>query len=163
MRFLSKSSEPHKHADAAHEASGVDALKRHGLYADWYMTHRLAQEVDRARRYGRPLSVIVASPALLPGEEPAAETVDAAVAAAEAVVRSTDILGWHGRDFLVILPETNGTEAEAAAARWRSELYLRTRASGGIKWTAGVAEYVGQEPDQLVQHARENGRQKAAA
>jgi hypothetical protein len=105
------------------------------LLAQWYMLYRLEEEVERARRYGRPLAVVVATPALLPGEQLSEQLSDAGIEAALKVVRKTDLLGrLDAGGLLMIMPETSLQGAEAAASRWRSELFLRTRWAGGQKW-----------------------------
>ena len=64
------------------QASGRELLLDGEILARWYMEMRFEEEVERSHRYGRPLSVLVAKPALLPGEAPARKAVFAAAGAA---------------------------------------------------------------------------------
>ncbi len=116
-----------------------ESLRDSGLMALWYLVYRLNGELERARRYDRPLSVIVGEQAALPGEQPSPGALSAASAAARTITRSTDFAGWigHGR-ILVVLPETPAAEAEVVASRWRNELWLRTHTRGGAKWRTEV-------------------------
>lgn len=91
------------------QAPGPELLQDGPIYAQWYVHHRLEEEVRRARRYHRPLSILVAKPRVLPGELAPALSVDVAAEAARSVSRSTDLLGWLSKDsILIIMPETFG-------------------------------------------------------
>ena len=141
------------------------ALLREGpLLAPWYMVHRLEEEMERARRYGRPLAIVIAAPALLPGEAPDADVVEAATAAALKVARTTDLAGWlENSGLLIIMPETSLEGAEAAASRWRSELYLRTRSVGGKKWAVQAEAFWRDLPNASAFLASALDRTSAAA
>ena len=121
-------------------APGPETLREGPLFAGWYLQYRLGEEMERARRYGRPLAVAIAdAPALLPGERLSAEALAAATEAAQIAARSTDLLGWlDGYSFLMIMPETTDVDAEAALSRWRSEMWLRSRSFGGQKWNIAI-------------------------
>ena len=119
---------------------GGQVLKEGPLLATWYILYRLEEEAERARRYGRPLSVAVAAaPTMFVGDRLSPEALTAAIEAAQAAARSTDLLGWLAEDsFLMVMPETPQVDAEAAVSRWRNEMWLRSRSLGGQKWHIAV-------------------------
>lgn len=122
--------------------AGEAVLKEGPLYARWYILRRLDEELERARRYGRPVAVImIAAAPPIPGEPRNEPALQAAVETAQNVARSIDLLGWYGDDsFLTIMPETTQAHAEAAVSRWRNEMWLRSRALGGQKWRVAALE-----------------------
>jgi GGDEF domain-containing protein len=144
------------------EPVGPDDLKEGALFASWYIINRLSEELDKAVRYGRPLSVVIAKPKLFLGEQPESESIAAASEAARAAVRSTDLIGWLGEDrLLIILPEAKENEANAAASRWGQEMEGRNRGRGGQQWQFRVLE-AGQPwsaKDLLQEIAKEAGGQ----
>jgi len=133
---LFKRSEHEAEAVPQPRAAGAEALKEGPLFARWYAVYRLEEEMERARRYERPLAIAVATaPTVFVGERLSPELLHAATEAAQAAARSTDLLGWLSSDsFLMIMPETSPPDAEAAVSRWRNEMWLRSRRLGGQKW-----------------------------
>lgn len=117
-----------------------EVLRDRGLLAPWFMAYRLEQEIERARRYGRPLSVMMAEPALLPNERYSRAAMEAVAEAAHKVSRNTDLVGWADEmaRLVIIMPETDGEAAQIAATRLRDELWIRTRAADGHKWEVGL-------------------------
>jgi hypothetical protein len=108
------------------------ALLDRGIYADWYIRFRLREEIERAARYGRTLTALVAAPSLLDGESISPETLEMAVRAARAVSRSIDLIGWWGDgSIILVMPETRREDGVVASRRWRDEMWMRTRA---VKW-----------------------------
>jgi GGDEF domain-containing protein len=138
MPLFKKSAKPDVSVSSQPEPAPVNerVLKEGPLYARWYILHRLEEEMERARRYDRPVAVImVATAPPIPGEARNAPALEAAVETAQAMARSIDLLGWYSGDsFLTIMPETTQADAEAAVSRWRNEMWLRSRAFGGQKW-----------------------------
>jgi len=95
----------------------------------------------RARRYGRPLAVLVAAPDLLPGVFLEAAALDQAILAARLAARDTDLIGWLDEQrLIVILPETSVDDACVAAARWQNDIWLRSRGQGGRKWHVTIVD-----------------------
>ena len=136
----------------APEADPVPAAPAHVLRADsllapWFIHYRLDEEVDRARRYGRPLAVMMASPTLLVGERLSPEARQAGADAALHAARTTDLVGWADDDgqILIIMPETMADAANVAASRWRDEMWLRGRAVGAPKWAIALLH----DPDEF--------------
>jgi hypothetical protein len=118
------------------ERDPTEVLYERGIYADWYMRHRLQEELERALRYQRPISMLVASPDLLEGEKLGRTALDKAVRGAREVSRASDLIGWWGeQSVIMIMPETTPDVAEIAARRWRDEMWMRTRSAGGVKWS----------------------------
>jgi hypothetical protein len=133
-------------------------LKDGVLYARWYILRRLDEEVERARRYQRPLSIAVAAPMLIPGETPTALELEVAAAAARAAARSTDLLGWMASDsILMIMPETLPDGARSAVFRWREDMRVHTRGVGGHLWRAVAIQdaHSYESAEQLVRAAAE--------
>jgi hypothetical protein len=129
-------------------ATGREVLLEGEILARWYIEMRFEEEVERSHRYGRPLSVLVATPSVLPGETPAGKAVHAAAAAARAAARSMDLVGWiDEQTILMLLPETSREEARSAASRWRNEMYARSRNEGGQKWEIRIAHDWMTRPD----------------
>ena len=137
---LGKKSE-HAESQSSQQGKGRESLLERGIYAEWYAGMRLDEEITRATRYARPLSVLVARPKLLPGEYIRREALEGAVASAKELSRSTDLVGWFGPDQLVfILPETEPADARVAALRWRSDLWRRSQHFGGQQWEVLVCD-----------------------
>ena len=127
-------------SESTNAPAGRDLLLDGEILARWYVELRFEEEVERSHRYGRPLSVLIATPTLLPGETAAPKAVHAAAAAARAAARSMDLVGWiDDTTVLMILPETAREEARSAASRWRNEMFTRSRNEGGQKWEIRIA------------------------
>jgi hypothetical protein len=143
-------------AAAAPRPPGAEVLREGVLLAHWYILYRLDEEMERARRYQRPLSIMIARPKLLPGEQSTALALEVGAAAAQAAARSTDLLGWLGSDsILMVMPETRQANANAAASRWRDDMWLRGQHVGGHQWQVVAMENVGnfETAEQLIQAA----------
>lgn len=133
MRLFGK--QPNEHPLEAAIAPGAEVLYDRGILAHWYIEYRLAQEVDRARRYRRPLAVMVAMPALLPGERLAPGAAEIAAEAARKAARTTDLVGWaNDGQILILMPETKPDDARIGVSRLRDEMWRHARAHGGQKW-----------------------------
>ena len=120
---------------------GVNGLFHRGLLARWFVLYRLVEEVDRAGRYARPISVVVARPALLRGERVQPDVLKRVADSASRTARSTDLVGWLTDDsILIVMPETQPHEAAVAAHRLRNEVWLHSRTAGGQKWDVIVLD-----------------------
>lgn len=112
-----------------------DSLLENGLLSGWFMQYRVEEELERARRYKCPLTILHAAPVLLPTEKVSDSLLEAGAAAAQKIARRTDLLGWwRGSGIMIIMPETDMAGAEATASRWRTDLYLKTHSAGARKW-----------------------------
>src|SRR5205823_1354760 len=89
-----------------------------GLFDRSGMLHRLEQELSRAQRYTRPLSVAVLRPGRSIGDR-----VRAAAAMVRQKVRAPDVVGHLGEGVLaVMLPETSEEAARQIFSRLLPEL-----------------------------------------
>lgn len=130
----------------------------------------LSDEMARARRYARPLSVLCVMPQLLPGEALHDEERMFAEQAIERCLRHTDRIGvLDDGAFFGVLTETDADAAWAAAQRISNELSLRSAAVNRQNWLAGAVPYDGieREPStvlaQAVQAAANSRRRRHAS
>ena len=144
-------------------ASAIPGPLRDGpILARWYILFHLAGEVERACRYHRPLSVVLAAPVMLPGDQLAEQAEAIGVAATSMVARRSDLVGWlDGGSILIVMPETAFKDAQAAMFRWRNEITSRSR----HKWQFAVVGDAGRfrTTDDLLQAAAERLSQEEAA
>ena len=121
------------------------------LYAPWYIKFRLLQEIERARRYGNALSILIAEPQLITDEQVHAGGMLAAAEAAIKSARNTDLVGWmgDGQRLIVVLAETDAPSGRFAVARMRDEMWLMSRSQGGQKWSITLVD----DLDQIAQIA----------
>lgn len=124
-------------ADKANQTPGRGPKDSAAL--DAILAH-LDEELWRARRYERPLSVVTATPVLLKGERLAAKLTASILEAARGALRRTDGVDMvEGSLLIAVLPETDDLEAQAAAFRLKTDLTLPGLASRQVKWhTASV-------------------------
>jgi diguanylate cyclase (GGDEF)-like protein/putative nucleotidyltransferase with HDIG domain len=148
------------------EEARVDA--KTGLANARHFMEELTEELTRARRFGRPLSVIVADLDLLRNINNtyghlAGDAVLAAVAGIlDAHVRHYDVAArFGGEEFAIVLPET--TEREA----WETAERIREAVASTPIWAESAGQYVsatlsmgvaafpshGTDPDDLLHHA----------
>ena len=85
------------------------------LYASWYLTLRLREEVERARRYGQPLSLLVLAPrSSRRGAHDRAGLADAL----RQQIRASDLAGALPDDRVgIVLPNTGVTEVRQTKRR----------------------------------------------
>lgn len=129
------------------QAPGLDVL------AGPEIRERLATELWRASRFGRPVSLLTATPGLLAGERIWREEVQFAEAAIARLLRRSDSVGRLGEaGFLIVLPETDLDAAVAVAHRLQAELGLRSGAINRRDWRVGSASYPmhGEGGDELI-------------
>jgi diguanylate cyclase (GGDEF)-like protein len=105
--------------------SSVDALT--GLRTRRYVFDVLSVEFLRARRYGTPLSVLMADLDNFKAfndefGHPGGDTVLRGVSELLlAMLRNTDVAGrYGGEELIVVMPQSEATGAAALAERWRS-------------------------------------------
>lgn len=133
-----------------------------GLYNRRKLDEMLAQEVLRAERYGRPLSLILIDiDHFKKVNDTYGHPVGDAVLAESAsrltrTLRTSDIAGrWGGEEFLVICPETAGDTAVVLAERLRSAYCERTfETAGALSASFGVASHRhGLSTEEVLRHA----------
>ncbi len=140
-----------------------------GLYNHRHLQERLQQEVERADRYGRPLSVIMADLDHFKsfndafGHPRGDELLIAVARTLRQLSRATDILArYGGEEFTLVLPETSAAEAQVLAERVRQcvaalkidAVPTRRGAEPGVTLSLGVAAYnPGDSKEDLIEAA----------
>jgi len=177
-RFAARASDTVAAADArsrlVHEAAS-DALT--GLLNQKTFHRRLADEVARARRYGRPLALVLFDIDHFKelndrfGHAEGDRAIRAVSACLSSVARSADeIARVGGEEFAWILPETDGQRALEAAGRARVLVSdVRTPAGEHLRVSAGICDASrADDPDELFRladtalyWAKANGRDQA--
>lgn len=162
-----------------YEAAITDGLT--GLFVRRFATHRLNEEVKRARRYGNPLSLIMCDIDHFKrvndtwGHQAGDEVIIAASAVLKAEMREDiDVAGrYGGEEFMLILPATTGRDAAVAAERLRAAIESTVVDIGGGKTLSktmsfGVAELAADgtgetlvgRADEALYASKEGGRNR---
>src|SRR5438093_1222974 len=125
-------------------------------------SHELAQELSRNRRYGRPLALIYLDLDDFKNVNDAHghATGDAVLRlvadAMRSAVRQADVVGRLGGDeFGVLMPETEGIVAHAAATRLAAGIRTVFRGTPSVTASIGVVSVTGSEAgtDELLRKA----------
>jgi two-component system chemotaxis response regulator CheY len=130
-----------------------------GLYNRRAFDARLADEIRRAERYGRPLSVIMADIDCLKlyndthGHSQGDYLLREVAGLLTEQVRSTDFVARYGGDeFAILLPETDRASAEAVAEKIYAQVTAyqfqlgETQPGGVVTLSVGVSSY----PEELL-------------
>ena len=152
-----------------------DPLTR--VYNARAFAERLGQELKRTRRYGRPLSVLYLDldDFKRVNDSHGHQTGDAVLKlVADAIrraVRQADVVGRLGGDeFAVLMPETDGDLADAAAARLAKELRDAFKGTPAVTASVGVVsctraeagvDEVLRQADQAMYQAKRKGKDQA--
>ena len=126
-----------------------------GLLTPWYLRMRADEEVVRADRFLRDLSITVCMPQVLPGDDGRA-AVTSAGKRIRPLIRDVDFAGYIDDAIAIVLLETPEDGANVLAQRLRSELGLRGSHIGALIWLVGSSSYPnqGQDFDTLLTAAR---------
>jgi diguanylate cyclase (GGDEF)-like protein len=155
---------------------------RDGLTQAWnrrYFDRRLAEELERERRYGRGLSLAMLDIDHFKavndsfGHQFGDEALKTVAATCAAAIRATDVLArYGGEEFCVLLPETGAEGARGVAERAREAVQARdvealgrrTRLTVSVGLSAASA---GDSPDSVLRRAdaalyraKESGRNR---
>jgi len=138
--------------DAASHSSRAPSVTREAVDASRAgFLHALDEEIWRARRYGRPLSIFIAGPRLLPAERLSSGEVEFASRTVGDVLRRSDASVWLQESFIAgILPETNADQARAAAYRLRGELERRTVSARRRNWRVATVPLGDEESAEIL-------------
>ncbi len=126
------------------------------------LVERLTQELDRNRRYNRPLALVYLDldDFKAVNDRHGHQTGDAVLRlvadATRSAVRQSDIIGRLGGDeFAVLMPETEGPVAHAAATRLASGIRTVFRGTPSVTASIGVVSALGTAtgPDELLHRA----------
>lgn len=162
---------------ALKEASTHDALT--GIANRRLLTERLRDEAERAKRYERPLCVVMIDIDRFKiindgyGHEVGDHVLLEVVRVMEAEVRELDLFGrWGGEEFLVLMPETTSDKAIPVMERLRQAVAaLRVRVNDDsllVTVSMGMAELRADEnyssainrADVALLRAKRNGRDR---
>jgi diguanylate cyclase (GGDEF)-like protein len=123
---------------------------------------RLSQELDRNRRYNRPLALLYLDldDFKAVNDRHGHQTGDAVLRlvadATRSAVRQTDVVGRLGGDeFAVLMPETEGPVASAAATRLAGDIRTVFRGTPSVTASIGVVSALAATagPDELLRRA----------
>ena len=144
-------------------AANMDGLT--GLYNRRHFDRRLAEEISRADRLDRPLSLIVADLDRFKqindtlGHAAGDAILRATAACLSRSVRASDVLArFGGEEFVILAPDTDAEGALSLAERLRRCLEAARPEVDGVGPTAitasfGVATYDGHDPQALFTRA----------
>ncbi|MDQ7010188.1 MAG: GGDEF domain-containing protein [Mariprofundaceae bacterium] len=124
-----------------------------GVYNRRYMLDRLRQGLAEAVRYDMPLSLVLIDLDHFKdindnfGHAAGDAVLKGVVCVLQQCLRQADILArWGGEEFLVLLPQTDRTQAAMAARKWlehvsAAPMDLGDGQSGIVTFSAGVAAF----------------------
>ncbi|MFQ5407791.1 MAG: hypothetical protein ACE5FI_05125 [Anaerolineales bacterium] len=118
-----------------------------GLYTRGLLDTLLKHEIAQCARYGNPLSLVMISLVGAPDDDEAIwqKATDIVVRVINANLRSSDIPGHYGRDFLIVMPYADSAGATVVARRLletMNELFA-AGALKGLGACAGLALHSG--------------------
>lgn len=151
-----------------------------GIYNRRYFDLKIREEVSRALRYKRALSVLMIDIDHFKkvndkyGHQKGDEVLSAVAGLLKGSLRGTDIVcRYGGEEIVVILPETTAKNACKIGEGCRERIAARTTEAvvGGVTVSVGVAEMRGVDtPEQLIAaadralyEAKDNGRNRVVA
>ena len=145
----------HLHAAVA-QAAQTDALT--GLFNRGALMERLERELDRSRRYARPLALIFFDLDRFKNlndtyGHPFGDRVLRELArTATHTLRSIDLVGrYGGEEFIAVLPETDGAQALVVADRLRANISrLRLDAPSGADVRATISAGIAVFPEHAI-------------
>jgi hypothetical protein len=105
--------------------------------------NRLEEEIDRAGRYGRPLTVVCVAPQLLAGQTIPSQEMTGAATSVTDQLRFCDVVGTFQAGsmtaILAILPEASQDDARPIAHRLATDLVRRSAGNQQRNWRSGIA------------------------
>ena len=150
-----------------------------GVYNRTYALERFEQEVSEAKRYRKKLSVIMFDLDHFKrvndffGHQVGDSVLQRVAQIFRYTMRDSDLIGrYGGEEFLIVLPETDCTEATLVAERIRkdvetqawSEPQAHVTISGGVaEYGGGGAEQLLRRVDSLMYQAKQLGRNRVVS
>jgi hypothetical protein len=111
------------------------------ILARWFLLYRLEQEIERSKRYGSCLCVLLAEPQLIANERMTKEQRFGAAEAANKSSRAIDLVGWLDDErIIIVLPEADAQSARFAASRLRDEIWILSHGRANQKWQITLLE-----------------------
>ncbi len=147
---------------ALQRKADIDGLT--GLYNHAFLIDALEKEIERSRRYGGALSVVMIDIDHFKkfndsyGHQVGDAVLKEVAGLLQAGSRTIDVAGrYGGEEFMLVLPNTKSTGAYEVAERIRRKIAASEFTPAGRKITisAGVAEFGGQKLDALIHEADE--------
>ncbi len=137
-----------------------------GLFNHRHILERLEGEIHKARRYNRPLSIIMMDIDNFKhindtqGHQGGDDVLSSIADTIRSHVRESDAAGrYGGEEFLIVLPEADVSAARTAAEKLRTAIAILmpiTDGKPGVTVSAGVAEWqAGEDSGGLVRRADE--------
>ena len=146
-----------RHEQEAPDRQGTDSgLPVHpatGLYRWWVFRERVIEEIARAARHERRLTIVLLEPANLLSE-PSPDDYALAAKRLRHALRTQDFAAQFDEErFVVLLPETDAPGAKVAAKRLLATLH--TSGEHPARWRGAIACYPedGDNPDKLLERA----------
>lgn len=147
---------------AAEKTLMLDGLT--GIYSRRYFDRRIADAMQRSRRYGTPMSVVLFDADHFKkindvhGHVAGDEVLRSIAAATSRTLRPSDaVCRYGGEEFALILPQTPLEEAEIIAERVRTQVLERVESDVGIRVTVslGISEFVERDtnPTEIITRA----------
>jgi two-component system cell cycle response regulator len=149
------------------------------LFNRRWFDENLAREVERSRRYGNELSLIIMDIDHFKavndthGHQKGDDVLKTVSAIIQESSRSTDLISrYGGEEIVVILPETPLYQAVHAAERYRTQVAARSEPMSTIKVTISLGVASGKslggedllhEADKALYEAKKNGRDRVYA
>lgn len=119
-----------------------------GLANRRHMQERLAQEQSRFQRLGRPFSVAVIDLDHFKrindahGHAGGDAVLRGFAAEATSALRACDLMArWGGEEFLLLMPDTRGPQAQASVLRLLARVHAPNDARPPLSFSAGVTEH----------------------
>jgi len=111
------------------------------VLATWFLLYRLEQELDRSRRYGNPLSILVAEAQVITGGHLSDESRQVAGRVVNKSARGIDLAGWlDATRMIIVCPQIDAASARFPATRLRDEMSRLSLAVNGPKWQISLVD-----------------------
>lgn len=156
------------------EAASVDVLT--GLRNRYSFNGRVAEEIERAKRYGTPLSLIIMDMDHFKrindtyGHDAGDDVIRKLASTLRQMVRKVDLLArWGGEEFVLLMPEVDLTDALRVAEKLRFGAESLTHINGEkVTISLGVSEWQSVDTqeswfsrtDKALYHAKRKGRNR---